>query len=56
MTPRIQAFARAILAHTLAPDDVPVYDRPLVQECLLVWWLERSIGYRVSDTRTIRTR
>lgn len=46
--PRLADLARAIQNHTLHPADIPVYDRPGVQELLLVWWLERGMRRRVS--------
>lgn len=52
--PRITDLARHILNHSMTADDVPMYDRPAVQACLVAWWLERTIKRRFTGTTPAR--
>lgn len=40
--PRIVDLAQQLALKKLTPDDISVYDRPLVQECFVFLWLSKS--------------
>ena len=45
-SPRVAALAVDLMARTITPDQIPVYDRALVQEELLRLWLVKRLAVR----------